>query len=210
MLFSTPMVQAILDGRKTQTRRVLKPQVRACSHQDYTEAEWKNSPTEWTVKEGYAYCGLCGNGIEYSKNFSGIKCPYGQPGDRIWVREKWKPNDILMGWPYHYYAANDTFTHPDNEKWKPPIFMPKAAARIWLEVVDVRVERLQDINENDAVSEGVEQNPDGSWRDYIAPARLWQDAAKPSFQSLWQFINGVESWEANPWVWVVEFKRIEP
>jgi hypothetical protein len=183
ILFSTPMVQAILEGRKTMTRRVMKgpymPEADAFVSYGGEQIQW---------------IGIRGN-VRLSP---WVKCPYGQPGDVLWVRESWCHNTMPTGWPYHYRAANDTFSDPENERWKPSIHMPKAACRIFLEVVSVRVERLQELNRGDAMAEGC---PFPNMARGINP--------KDWFQGLWQSINGPESWQENPWVWVVEFKRVE-
>lgn len=208
ILFSTPMVQAIMAGRKTMTRRLVKPQPA-----DDTEiAFMPNEPLNWQG-EWCPYMWMTEEGESVAKH-----CPYGQPGDLLWVREKFTiiGSDIVRGGEGEILEENHIYCfkgqklpHIENlYKWKPSIHLPKAAARIWLEVINVRAERLQDITEEDAIAEGVEQNRDGSWHDYIATDRLWQDAAKPSFISLWMKINGDESWKANSWVWVVSFKII--
>lgn len=172
ILFSGKMVQAILKGWKTQTRRVVKFPA------DYDgKSVWSN--------------GIYG--IKYSSNeFEGcvkrLSAKW-QIGDLLWVRESSCKNNTQTGWPYMYKASEETH-YVNHIKWKPSIHMPKAAARIWLEVTNVRAERLQDISEEDAKAEGIE-----SWIDAI-----------DNFKQLWQSINGQENWEANPWVWVVEFK----
>jgi hypothetical protein len=171
ILFSTPMVQAIIDGRKTQTRRVVKDKA------------------------------------------GDVKCPYGKEGDVLWVRETWAelPNPDCFG-KYLYKSMGDTA-----EKWKPSIFMPKEACRIFLRVKSVRVERLQDISEDDAKEEGVESwinerlaSKPVLYKNYEGDSAAWYcSKAVTSFETLWQSINGVDSWEANPYVWVIEFERIE-
>lgn len=180
ILFSTPMVQAILEGRKTHTRRITKIQ---SLHERVISLDGKNEKGWMAYPEGAISRGKF------------VKCPYGQPGDVLWVREKWCRNAVPTGWPYHYHAGNDTFSQPENETWKPSIHMPKAACRIFLQVNSIRVERLHQINEMDAISEGIVH-------------RSMNDP-KIEFQHLWQLINGEESWNANPWVWVVEFERID-
>lgn len=226
ILYNTPMVQALLGKRKTQTRRIMKPQIKDCDHSRYTEAEWKDKPTEWSeasLKIGRAYCGMCGNGVEYSKDYGGIKCPYGQPGDLLYVRETWFPaaitgNEVMVG----YHGQDPTHTHEfttDNIDfyWKqmdkghmiPSIHMPKEAARIWLQVESIRVERLQDISEEDAQAEGVkttETQLGESYFDYTTGYFNGLLSAKDSFRTLWKSINGPESWQANPWVWCISFK----
>lgn len=221
LLYSTPMIQALLAGRKTMTRRIMKPQIKDCDHSRFTEAEWKDKPTQWSeaaLKVGRAYCGMCGNGIEYSKDNGGIKCPYGVPGDLLYAREMWFPaaingDRVMVG--YHEKDPDVTIeitTDRVEYYWRqlnkgrliPSIHMPKEAARIWLQKTATKVERACDISEEDAIAEGVEQNRDGSWHDYLEPNRLCQDTAKASFQSLWFKINGAETW--NSWVWANAFR----
>ena len=162
ILFNGPMVRAILDGRKTMTRRIVKAGTR----------------DDWNA------------------------CPYGVIGDRLWVRETWR---CFGGREYEYqqhqpsiiYRADDGPTHNEGG-WRPSIFMPRWASRITLEITGVRVERLQDISEADAEAEGCT----GDHR-----ADRDSDAAQ-EFRSLWNQINGKRaSWDSNPWVWVVEFRR---
>lgn len=213
------MVQVILAGRKTMTRRIMKPQIKACDHSIFTEADWKDAPKKWSSfalkTVGKTYCELCGNGIEFSKDNGGIKCPYGKPGDILWVRESWHWIDgpIGSGW-YGFKADHEA---PDLEKWKPSIHLPKEGSRIWLEVTEVRVERLNDISKEDAIAEGIE-----SWIEERMKSRpthykvyYQENPSDPSFycsnpidsfETLWQSINGPESWKVNPWVWVVSFK----
>lgn len=183
ILFSAPMVRAILEGRKTQTRRIMKPQPVALTD-DHTHKAWQN----------------CGDPRAQ-------RCPYGQPGDRLWVRETWgvlhdcylKDADEPTWW-------RADFSKRDEEgqimpRWRPSIYMPKTRSRITLEITGVRVERLKDISEEDAKAEGARPwlhplHPNGENRRHIY-----------GFSALWESINGLDSWAANPWVWVVEFKR---
>lgn len=202
ILFSTPMVRAILDGRKTQTRRIIKKQ-------PHGAGEWIMQGISWLFPNVNPYIN--------------IKCPHGQPGDILWVRETWnviplewkEPGDILgverryiraidprsgATIPYFYlYKASSDFYEIDHREWKPSIFMPKEAARIWLEVTNVRVERLKDISDEDCQAEGltapmITDHLRGGW--YVA------------YKALWESINGKDSWTKNPWVWCVSFKRI--
>lgn len=194
------MVRAILEGRKTQTRRIVKLA-------DGGHAQNEDIPAH----------GEC-DGIvipppdyvmDFSKHFpqwKRMECPYGQPGDRLWVRETHYVESAPGNWytGFILYKANDE--HAPVSKWRPSIHMPRWASRITLEVVSVRVERLHDISEEDAKAEGVHSDAvvtaDGSdYRGLFAYDR---------FAELWQSINGTGSWDANPWVWVVEFKRIKP
>lgn len=187
ILFSTPMVQAILAGRKTQTRRVIK------------------FPSDF--KAGGAIFPNGSFGIKYeSTDFDGcIKRHSAKylPGDKLWVRETFGITGKTT--PPYVYRADDQDLKIE---WKPSIFMPRNANRITLEVIKVSAEPLNDITEADAKAEGVETNADGTWHDYLQPKRLYQDDAKASFISLWMKINGTPSWNSNPLVWVIEFKRV--
>lgn len=169
ILFSGPMVRALLDGSKTQTRRPVK-----CNVDDY------------------------GSGILVT----GKVCPYGEPKDTLWVRESLKAKEAFM-----VYAADDGRIDCGDMDWPacvekrrsiPSIHMPRWASRITLEITDVRVERLQDISAKDCQAEGI-WSQEGPLSD-----AEWIDA----YRMLWQSINGPRSWAANPWVWVVEFKRV--
>lgn len=198
IMFSGSMVRAILDGRKTQTRRVIKPQP-------------VGSPA------GLGCIGGRGIGHIFESEHTGgqiVRCPYGEPGDRLWVRETWAdepggPDD----YPITVYAADMAARHHNDvahgpifylrsdykpKRWRPSIYMPWWASRITLEVTGVRAERLRDISEADARAEGTTTNEiDLTHRE--------------SFQTLWDSINAKRGfgWEANPWVWAVEFKRDE-
>jgi hypothetical protein len=198
ILFSTPMVQAILEGRKTQTRRVVKVEM----PENVTAIDRYNKTGQFTLWENRKIVKQIG------------ECPYGQPGDRIWVRETWaKPLE-----DYAFKADHPTSILKQLRKglWKPSIHMPKTAARIWLEIEEVKVERLQDISEEDAIDEGIhvkywggDKTQPYAYRPTVPSEELVTDydrTPEESFQKLWQSINGGESWEANPWVWVVKFK----
>lgn len=189
ILFSGPMVRANLEGRKTQTRRVLKGAPMRL---------WAASG--WEIEDGD--CMWCDAYGDYH-SLTQI-CPYGRIGDRLWVRETWAHRRWMIGDaspnPTTIYRA-DSDDLNGCDRWRPSVHMPRWASRITLEVVSVRVERLHGISEEDAVAEGVEMLPVG--RDIGKQAAL-------SFAVLWQSINGLGSWDDNPWVWVVEFKRIKP
>ena len=177
------MVQAILEGRKTQTRRVVKPP--------------KQFIGDWFFQH-----------VNFVR--SRVNCPYGQTGDVLWVRETFGTG---KGSGKTYYKANAGDFNMLVDKWKPSIFMPKDAARIWLRITSIRVERLHDISEKDAILEGVEKEFSilfNEWRfkDYYNVKSDWRSAVS-SFQSLWANINGINSWNSNPFVWVIEFERIE-
>ena len=200
ILFKGEMVRAILDGSKTQTRRVIKRQ---------RDMEFdRNDPTYGPYWQCYA--------TEADGEDAKVRCPYGNPGDRLWVREAWAvqheydaaaPSEIGVSARWHYAATEDL----GGLRKRPSIFLPRRGSRILLEIAAVRVERLQSISEEDARAEGIadggclncgESEPCGC----ADP----QPDARDAFAWLWQSINGSGSWHANPWVWVVEFRRVQP
>jgi hypothetical protein len=196
ILFQTDMVQANLAGRKTMTRRLLKSMSK----------KFKAECWEIRQVDGKFYEAIIGAEQHFP---SEIKCPYGKVGNVLWVRESFcMPDD-------EYFYKADGMEKSEHYlwdgKWKPSIYMPKEAARIWLKVLSVKAERAQDISEADAVREGVEflftEHVSG-YKYYLGnPAQInLLDSAKDSFRSLWISINGQESWDANPWVWAIEYK----
>lgn len=196
ILFSTPMVRAILEGRKTQTRRVMSYQ----PDEEYTTVYGPEMYTQTLIdRNGEEQPGHEVFGV-YGYDWS-LKCPYGQPGDYLWVRETW----LLDGEMYLYKAD---FVNSDiwNGHWKPSIHMPRKASRLALEIVSVRAERLQDISEEGARAEGV------VWqRDFGNGIETRE--ARPVFFYVWDAINGNRDQGAytvskNPWVWVIEFKKV--
>lgn len=207
ILFSGDMVRAILEGRKTQTRRVVKSD-------RYTLPEDAN---KFFVNENGIFQRYDGGG----SFFIPLANSYGVPGDILWVRESWaagkcsdnlKPSDLCqrfysidMGGIW-YNADNSEPLHPFSEKGKnrPSIFMPRWASRIFLEITNIRVERLQDISERDAIAEGCDNS-----KTEAALQVGWHEKPQRAFRRLWEQINGTDSWSLNPWVWVVEFKRID-
>ena len=142
----------------------------------------------------------------------GFRCPYGKPGDRLWVREAWRivgdsPEDTLDMFDIDdvQYRADDDQSYID--RYRPSIHMPRRFSRITLEVTGVRVERLQDISEADAIAEGIERSGECNWVDYLDYGHNDFTSARRCYRSLWEQINGTRSWNANPLVWVVEFRR---
>ncbi|ECA4935712.1 hypothetical protein ELO64_20430 [Salmonella enterica subsp. enterica serovar Chester] len=206
MIFNAEMVNAILSGRKTQTRRPIKwKQTR------FTEIAERDDGSLWPWAED------CERGGDIW-----FACPYGEIGDRIWVRETWQVIhdhiDESSHVEYRTYAPSipkekDRYWHTvyaehfgDESRedrgfpWRPAIHMPRWASRILLEITDVRVERLRDLSEEDAKSEGIIPSAGG-----VLPG--WE--YRINFRDLWMDIYGTDNWEANPWVWVIEFKRVE-
>jgi hypothetical protein len=227
ILFSGSMVRAILSGAKTQTRRVLDPQPRLITSSNGTPI-WHlelrngfvNSNDEKTWPES-----MVRHHVDQDGNVYPAVCPFGAPGDRLWVRETWGViGDIRAGSDGEHFAAHVEYAadlakrtidvHMDHwrtsyemrGKWRPSIHMPRWASRLTLEVTSVRVERLHDISEDDARAEGVDPFLEGGydfeWVSMGGPCRA-------NFRRLWEGINGPGSWEANPWVWVVSFRRVD-
>jgi hypothetical protein len=218
ILFSAPMVRALLDDSKTRTRRVVKPQPSFFGSMTNPNAPFK------TLDAGL-HCE--------------ISCPYGQPGDRLWVRESFRFPDVLDalspisvgvksvdagyrtpwcptqfeadGWRTNEHDWKHFVTPPytaEPGKLRPGIHMPRWASRITLEITAVRVERLQDISDGDARAEGARNLDVASCRETLDPYSR-QGSCVAHYKHIWQQINGADSWDANPWVWVIEFKRIE-
>lgn len=221
MIFNAEMVRAILDGRKTQTRR----------------------PVKFPVHDRNLGCELAGNELAGELSAGNyLNSAFGKPGDRIWVRETWgvvsheldedgriqpwtpdRPATAIHEMPFgngYYsghaiYAADGDFTWGDDDGyedgrscWKPSIHMPRAASRILLEITDVRVERLNAISQEDAQAEGMELT---GWRPTYSDPDSGGEVMTPydNFAELWSSIYGDESWKANGWVWVISFKRVE-
>ncbi|WP_432419669.1 hypothetical protein [Herbaspirillum aquaticum] len=183
ILFSAPMVRAILAGDKTQTRRIAKD----VRHPDLGNVY---APGALVLEREPQHV------IERA-------CPYGRPGDRLWVRETWGYNPDHPGMPWHACYRADPGMEYDGIKWKPSIHMPRAACRIKLEITGVRVERLQDISDFDAEDEGTR-----IWAAEVQKNGNKFSSIRSAWQAMWESINGSDSWQANPWVWVVEFRRI--
>lgn len=247
ILFSAPMVRAVLDGTKTQTRRVMK-NVPSWQHFGKDIMDWDLSGIH---QEGYGehdqlqgtdrwYLDVQTDVDDHSRKV--IRCPYGQPGDRLWVRETWGTGcrpDPFEGWrdgieyradirpddderdllPLHRVEPPEDVCLADlRSGWRPSIHMPRWASRITLEVTSVRVERLQAISDADEEAEGTEfcpqcggcgwinSGPDGGWQceaEGCGESKYW-------YRRLWESLNGAGSWDANPWVWVISFRRVTP
>lgn len=215
MLFSGEMVRAILDGRKSQTRRVMNPQppwdYLCKSHaRTWIGCTQDGRGTGWKIER---------NGeIWHFPSYERIRCPYGQPGDQLWVRETWWPiggftmraNQRIgeVGAEIRYRADNQVLwreapiefykTYENPRRWKPSIHMFRWASRITLEVTGVRVERVQEINQQNAKAEGC--------------CPTWQTSSREMFMGLWDSLNAKRGcgWDANPWVWAIQFRLAEP
>ncbi len=219
LMYKDVMVRAFLERRKTMTRRLVKD-----ADRDF-----------WTHR-GWRPVVACGRVIEWEtldkKHVFGAgaprpTCPHGIPGDRIYVKETflWDNDDYVarykaepwMGEPDPdtaevYYRASEPSPEIFDGRWRSPMFMPRWAARLRHDIVTVRLERLQEITEEDAIAEGIERGDCGLWRNYDPKLRLgWTAVDDPrlSFMTLWTMLHGRESWDANPWVWVLELKERE-
>lgn len=203
ILFSDPMVRALLDGSKTQTRRVMKPQ--PIADQRFSGGYYipASKRTEGAI-------------ISVEAPYVGRACPYGQVGDQLWVRETFLiADEQAAGLPPWVYAADYSNQDRPKTRWKPSIFMPRAASRITLEITGVRVKRLQDISEADAIAEGTKKMAMVGSCDSIFPHPSFpqvhdRGTYKFGYQVLWESLNGAGSWDLNPWVWVIEIKKVMP
>lgn len=201
ILFGTPMVRALLDGTKTQTRRVMKAPPDEAEHGGVTCGT--HHPT--IIRRGGEEPGPETFGAYSNDGRWAVRCPYGAPGDRLWVRETWARDDedgaLMYRADLGRAACADAWEQGRIEgvpryRWRPSIHMPRWASRLSLEVTSVRAERLHHISRGDAMAEGC---PFANMQDGESPVRWYED--------LWRAINGPDSWAANPWVWVVEFRQ---
>ncbi|MBU2537257.1 MAG: hypothetical protein KKH22_02380 [Proteobacteria bacterium] len=235
ILFSAPMVKAILDGSKKQPRRIVN---RVAKIGQVTEFQKSETPGyDWIMRNSR----MLWNDLKHADLLA--RCPYGQPGDHLWVREKHQAvhfdydpetgnsDDWIQAKPFpkkktdYYpivYAADwyknsnpryigSSIDTPEERgfSWRPSIHMPRWASRITLEIVSGRVERLQEISAKDSISEGLTNSAGGGeWM--ISTPKMFCRSADPItvYRALWEQINGLGSWEKNPWVWVIEFKRV--
>ncbi len=199
IIFSAPMVRAILAGTKTQTRRAIKAQPNAVH----------DGEPYWFIG-GYRVWGYRpATAVPLRAGGNPMPCPYGQRGDRLWVRE----THMDLGACYIYRAEADAEREralvAPGQRWRPAIHMPRSASRITLELTAVRVERLQDISAADAVAEWVHLQPRLVGYSKEAGCRWAPEDPCYAYCNLWEQINGPGSWGANPWVWVLAFGRLE-
>lgn len=208
ILFSGPMVLALLLGGKTQTRRVVKPMPKWADRFPICKPDGMAAGHEIWWWDG-----------EFDRVGVSQDCPYGKPGDRLWVKETWRPTASLQAWDMDvtYRADGERRTVKDGEfgdrDWNmpkaaatgnvSPLFMPRWASRLTLEITDVRCERLNDCSEADAEAEGTKEPS-------LVPiiGACWSE--RDAYAKLWEAINGPGSWAVNPWVWAVSFNVIEP
>lgn len=235
ILFSAPMVRALLDGSKTQTRRVLKVSPDLVDKVRFDRAEFADTQQR--------QCGTFWGMVGDTPIGPPVACPYGQSGDRLRVREtfyaygrwvtrysakkgrdEWHFIDMTLECDRAYQYEADNPEVPlakgrggNHSGWykRPAIFMPRAACRILLEIVSVRVERLNDCSEADALAEGIDADELAERQDRYdvvckGSGASGRATAQSMYRELWESINGAGSWAANPWVWVVEFKRVAP
>ncbi|EMB2236137.1 morphogenetic protein [Klebsiella pneumoniae] len=200
MIFNGEMVRALLDGRKTQTRR----------------------PVKFPVHDKNLGCELAGNELAGELSAGNyLNSAFGKPGDRIWVRETWadagaSAPDLKLyraNYPEHVPSIYENVPPAEEIRWTPSIHMPRWASRILLEITDVRVERLNAISEEDAEAEGIDMEAlydSQDCYDCIADHNMTgRPTVTGAFKYLWESIYGEEGWKSNPWVWVIEFKRVE-
>lgn len=243
ILFSAPMVRAILEGRKTQTRRAVKP---VGNDDGFVILDYGNGGWPYRSDDGDSAMHTVKRDGKLYLNETPHDCPYGKRGGKLWVREAFRFLDsfdgdspamvgercILAGYPKpwaptHYEAdgwrdnwmnVGATPGSVTPGKLRPGIHMPRWASRITLEVTGVRVEQLQDISEADAIAEGIGSvrvsESETRYIDYLMAGKIGEKeatcgSAVLSYATLWESINGAGSWAANPFVWVVEFKRVK-
>jgi hypothetical protein len=228
ILFSGEMVRAILDGRKTQTRRVMKVQPWPNAtvevgpyHPHRMDRNGESQPGPATFGAIWDHQDIVNGGD------AGLRCPYGKPGDQLWVRETWKPVPISA------YRCSEGVQQTPNPQdtheaavykagwdrssggvsWRPSIYMPRWASRITLRITDIRVERLQDISEDDARAEGVTpatEPPTAAALMTAVGRGAWFMPHRGAFANIWNKINAPGAWDENPWVWAISFERVKP
>ena len=209
ILFSGAMVRALLAGTKTQTRRIVKPQPQMVTNN--RTLPWEGDPAA----------------LMRLMEIQGKHCPYGQPGDRLWVRETCRADELPDGLDGVRYLADRDWRAIENTRqaaddWVklnhycgkrgatvPAIHMPRWASRITLEITGVRVQRLTDISEGDARAEGARECDPVSGREVLLAGQSQRGSFVLHYRDIWEQINGPGSWDANPWVWAVDFKRLE-
>lgn len=217
IIFNADMVRAVLDGRKTQTRRIIQSPAKNMQATGQKVIDYREPGNKWYGEHVFSMRNQSGTWCDYTKEQFLAKCPFGAVGDRLWVRETFRVHSRATDVATLVYKASEqqSWTQQTHrvpiehchkpavvDKWTLSIHMPRWGSRIALVITGVRVERLQDISHSDAKSEGCWYGRGGGEPDF---------AVNPSdhFPTLWASIYGEENWQANPWVWVIEFKRVE-
>lgn len=225
ILFNADMVRAVLDGRKTQTRRIIQSAAKNMQARGHEVISHRAAGDKWYGDYVYSMRDRSGVWQDFTNDQFLAKCPFGVVGDRLWVRETWMPDAPRDGsWgDVEFYGCKgsplsmipERYRKPEHcihraswdgsemVGWTPSIHMPRWASRITLEVTGVRVERLNSMTEKDALAEGCLGGHDS------IPGYQYSATPHEHFHHVWQSIYGADSWQANPWVWVIEFKRVE-
>lgn len=214
IIFNADMVRAVLDGRKTQTRRIIQSPAKNMQASGHKVFEYREAGDKWYGEHVFSMRNQSGTWCDYTKEQFLAKCPFGAVGDRLWVRETFRVHSRATDVATLVYKASEqqSWTQQTHrvpiekcnkpavvDTWTPSIHMPRWASRITLEITGVRVERLHAITLGDICKElgcGLYD-----FRPVTYGFKVWEE--------LWQSIYGADSWQANPWVWVVEFKRVE-
>lgn len=238
MIFNAEMVRAVLDGSKTQTRRIIQSPAKNMQATGQKVIDYREPGDKWYGEHVFSMRNQSGTWCDYTKEQFLAKCPFGAVGDRLWVRETWMPDAPRDGtWAdVEFYGCKgsplsmipERYRKPEHcihraswegsemVGWTPSMHMPRWASRITLEITSVRVERLNGISEEDAAAEGVGSAvwfagkgvPEEQWTS-LGEHGAYRASHINSFATLWESIYGADSWQANPWVWVIEFKRVE-
>lgn len=220
ILFNADMVRAVLDGRKTQTRRIIQSPAKNMQASGHKVFEYREAGDKWYGEHVFSMRNQSGTWCDYTKEQFLAKCPFGAVGDRLWVRESFYEHGHWQGGGYDpedsYFVSDKQVLYPadgiqrpserkreDFCRSRPSIHMPRWASRITLEITGVRVERLNSMTEKDALAEGCLGGHDS------IPGYQYSATPHEHFHHVWQSIYGPDSWQANPWVWVIEFKRVE-
>jgi hypothetical protein len=227
IIFSAPMIRALLAGEKTQTRRIVKPQ----PPMDHSPLVIDRFCPTVIDRYGDEQPGDEVFGVTTENGEWCLRCPYGQPGDTLWVRETWGMTYVDLVAPDRPFIVGGTWGSParpgrppcvvfkadgampddspsETARWTPSIHMPRWASRITLEITGVRVERLQEISEDDARAEGVRHRRTGGVGMFFFGTEPARTTPARCYQQLWENIYGPDSWAANLWVWVIEFRRV--
>ncbi|WP_313112595.1 hypothetical protein [Pseudescherichia sp.] len=226
MIFNAEMVRALLDGRKTQTRRIIQSAAKNMQARGHEVISHREPGDRWYGDHVYSMRDRSGVWQDFTNEEFLAKCPFGVVGDRIWVREAFRVMGCATDVARLMYKASErnsftestctvpvaSCTKQPSHKWTPSIHMPRWASRLTLEITNVGVQRLQSISQNDAAREGLVRLP-ASGRYCINQGDQYfggaSHDAREVFSWLWSSIYGDDSWQANPWVWVIEFRRVD-